>query len=460
MHYDLIVIGGGPAGYTAAISAAQHQFKTALIEHDRLGGTCLNRGCIPTKALLHAAAVYREITQSAKLGIQVSEPTIDLVQTYAYKDQIVDQLVSGIQTLITAHHIDYYQQTASFVDEHTLRLKTNQEILDADHIIIATGSRPIRLSLPGMDLPGVYTSDELLRSPVDQPRIIIIGGGVIGCELADFYSSINRQVTIIELQKRLLSTADRELAQNLTMTLRKKGVTIITEAQLLAVTKDQDALVCHYRHDQTEQCLTGDAVILSIGRRANTEQLALEKAGITTERGYIPVDGQQRTVQEHILALGDVNGGVQLAHAASAQAVACIQRLAGKPVHPYRTLPYCIYTNPEIAYAGLSEEEAKERYGTCQTSKFSLTANGKYLIEAPDRGSIKLIFHDDVIIGAQLFMERATEFIAYLITAIDNQLTYRQLTGIVFPHPTVSEAFKETMENIHHEAIHIMPLKR
>ena len=461
MNYDVLVIGGGPAGYTAAIQAAKENLKVAMIEKDELGGTCLNRGCIPTKALLHVANTYDELKHSNDMGLEFNEPSIDQDKVYQYKNEIVAKLVSGIDSLIKANKIALFHDTASFIDDHTIKLALSNEMISAKNIIIATGARPIRLPLPGMDLSCVYTSDDILSKPIKEKTIVIIGGGVIGCELATFYHQSGCEVTIIELQSRILSTIDRELAQNLNMAFKKKGINIITNAQVKAIDMRDGQAICHYQKDDQDNELICNAIILSIGRKPNSDQLDLEKINIITERGYIKVNANYQTSVENIYAIGDINGGIQLAHVAAAQAIDCIKHIIDKPA-PYlnSTVPYCIYTKPEIAYLGITEDEAKSQNISYQASKFIMSNNGKYLIESNERGFIKVIFENDVIIGAQLFMDKATEFAAYFATAIDNKLTYQQLTKIIFPHPTMSEGIKETIENIHQQSIHIAPIKR
>lgn len=459
MNYDVLIIGGGPAGYTAAIQAAKHDLKVGLIEKETLGGTCLNRGCIPTKALLHVANTYDQFKQSGNMGIGFRELTLDLDKAYQYKDEIVDKLVNGIDFLIKANKIDFFHDTASFKDQQTIELATSKEMLTAKNIIIATGARPIKLPLLGMDLSCVYTSDDILRKPIKEKKIIIIGGGVIGCELATFYHQSGCEVTIIELQKRILSTIDRELAQNLNMTFKRKGINIITDAQVKAITMHDNQAICHYHSNDKDLEISSNAIILSIGRKPNSDQLALDKLNINTEKGYIKVNNNYQTNIEHIYAIGDINGGIQLAHVAAAQAIDCIEYIVNKPRHYLTsTIPYCIYTKPEIAYLGITEDEAKNKKIDYVTSKFIMSNNGKYLIESNERGFIKVILENDVIIGAQLFMDKATEFAAYFATAIDNKLTYQQLTKIIFAHPTMSEGIKETIENIHQASIHIAPI--
>ncbi len=461
MDYDVLIIGGGPAGYTAAIAAAKQQLKVALIEKDKLGGTCLNSGCIPTKALLHSAKTYQKFLNSKEEGLNFTDLRFDPYVAYQRKDQIVEKLVNGIDQLFKANKIDLFHDHATLVDDHHVRLIQQDRLISADKIIIATGARPILLPIVGSELNNVFTSDGFLESPLLMKEIVIVGGGVIGCELATYFYQLGHQVTIIELANRILSTIERELASNYQMILKKNKVNIITDAKLHQISQDQKRLVCTYTQNDEEKQLSAEAIIFSIGRKPNTEDLNLEKLQITTERGYIKVNEYYQTNIPNIYAIGDVNGGVQLAHVAASQGIDCIMHIVDKPLHYQgKSVPYCIYTNPEIAYVGLSEEKAKELKFDYQVSKFITSSNGRYLIENNDRGFVKVIFVDDVIKGASLFMDQATEYIVYFANAIDNKLTYKQLTEVIFPHPTVSESIKEALENIHDQATHVAPLKR
>jgi len=461
MDYDVLIIGGGPAGYTAAIQSAKQQLKVALIEKDKLGGTCLNKGCIPTKALLHSANTYQKFLNSKDEGLNFTDLSFDPYVAYQRKDQIVDKLVNGIDQLFKANKIDLLTDQATLVDDHHVRLIQQDRLISTDKIIIATGARPVLLPIVGSELNNVFTSDGFLASPLLLKEIVIVGGGVIGCELATYFYQLGHHVTIIELANRILSTIERELASNLQMILKKNKVNIITDAKLHQISQDQDRLVCAYTQNDEEKQLSTEAIIFSIGRKPNTEDLNLEKLQITTDRGYIKVNENYQTNIPNIYAIGDVNGGIQLAHVASSQGIDCIMHIVDKPLHYQgKSVPYCIYTNPEIAYVGLSEDKAKELKLDYQVSKFITSNNGRYLIENNDRGFVKVIFVDDVIKGASLFMDQATECIVYFANAIDNKLTYKQLTEVIFPHPTISESIKEALENIHDQAIHVAPLKR
>ncbi len=255
MDYDVLIIGGGPAGYTAAIQSAKQQLKVALIEKDKLGGTCLNKGCIPTKALLHSAKIYQKFLNSKDEGLNFTDLSFDPYVAYQRKDQIVEKLVNGIDQLIKANKIDLFHDQATLVDDHNVRLIQQDRLISADKIIIATGARPVLLPIVGSELNNVFTSDGFLASPLLMKEILIVGGGVIGCELATYFYQLGHQVTIIELANRILSTIERELASNLQMILKKNKVNIITDAKLHQISQDQKRLVCTYTQNDEDPIL-------------------------------------------------------------------------------------------------------------------------------------------------------------------------------------------------------------
>ena len=460
MDYDIAIIGGGPAGYSAAIYAAKCNLKVALIEQERLGGTCLNKGCIPTKALLHTSFIYHQQHSATNKGIK-STITYDDQQAYRYKDQLVDQLVDGIQHLINAHKISFYNDHATFNDKHTLLLKQSQQTITSDNIIIATGASSFGLPFIASDIKFIYNSDDVLKNPLTQTDITIIGGGVIGCELATYYHQLGRRVTIIEIAERLLPEVDKELSQNLQMNFKRSKIEILTNAKLLNVAEENDGLSYTYQLNEQSYTRSTQAIIIAIGRKPNIEGLNLNSLDLKLDKGHIKVNEHYQTSLDHIFAIGDVNGKIQLAHVATAQAEDCIRYITNQPmIHQAKTIPYCIYTTPEIAYAGLNESQAKQANIDYQISKYLLNSNGRYLIETDQRGFIKVIFSNKVIIGAQLYMEHASEYIGFFTMAIDNKLNVEQIANSIYPHPTISEALKEVTANINNQALHILTFKR
>ena len=469
-QYQLIVIGAGPGGYEAAIRAAQLGLHTALIERRQVGGTCLNRGCIPTKTMLHSAQLYKETAHFELFGLHTENTSFDWAKIHQRKNDVVSKLRSGIEQLIKANKIDFFNTSASILSPHEVQLEQGEETtLYGDNILIATGSMPSRPPIPGLDLPGVVTSDELLDDPSyaqtdSLPKeILIIGGGVIGVEFASVFSSFGCKVTIVEALDRILSTMDREISQNLSMILKKRGVEIHTGAMVERLEQSDGKLVCHFTEKEKPQQISSQQILVAIGRRANTQGLFGNDFSVEMERGHIVTDESFRTSVDSIYAIGDVSAKIQLAHMASAQGICAAHIIAGKvPPINLQAVPGCIYTDPEIASVGLSEDEAKKQGIPVKKGKFIMSGNGRSIIDEQERGFIKVLAHQDtdVILGAQLMCSRATDIVSELSTAIVNGLTVDQLAAVIRPHPTFCEGVTEAVEDVHGMAIHLAPKKR
>ena len=467
-EYQLIVIGAGPGGYEAAIRAAQLGLTTALIERRDVGGTCLNRGCIPTKAMLHSAQLYREAANFELFGLHTENTSFDWAKVHQRKNDVVVKLRTGIEQLIKANKIDFFNNSASILGKNDVQLDQG-EVIRGENILIATGSVPARPPIPGLDLPNVVTSDELLDDPhftqADSlaKEILIIGGGVIGVEFASVFSSFGCHVTIVEAMERILPTMDREISQSLNMVFKKRGVSIHTGAMVEKLEQDENGLVCHFTEKGKAQAVPAQQVLVAIGRRPNTQGLFAEGFEVACERGRIVTDENFRTSVDSIYAIGDVTSKIQLAHMASAQGICAVHTIAGqKPPIDLRYVPGCIYTDPEIASVGITEDEAKQQGIPVKKGKFLMTGNGRSLIDEQERGFIKVLAHQetDVILGAQLMCSRATDIVAELATAIVNGLTCAQLAGVIRPHPTFCEGVTEAVEDVHAMAIHLAPKKR
>lgn len=467
-EYQLIVIGAGPGGYEAAIRAAQLGLTTALIERRDVGGTCLNRGCIPTKAMLHSAQLYREAANFELFGLHTENTSFDWAKVHQRKNDVVVKLRTGIEQLIKANKIDFFNNSASILGKNDVQLDQG-EVIRGENILIATGSVPARPPIPGLDLPNLVTSDELLDDPhftqADSlaKEILIIGGGVIGVEFASVFSSFGCHVTIVEAMERILPTMDREISQSLNMVLKKRGVSIHTGAMVEKLEQDENGLVCHFTEKGKAQAVPAQQVLVAIGRRPNTQGLFAEGFEVACERGRIVTDENFRTSVDSIYAIGDVTSKIQLAHMASAQGICAVHTIAGqKPPIDLRYVPGCIYTDPEIASVGITEDEAKQQGIPVKKGKFLMTGNGRSLIDEQERGFIKVLAHQetDVILGAQLMCSRATDIVAELATAIVNGLTCAQLAGVIRPHPTFCEGVTEAVEDVHAMAIHLAPKKR
>ena len=463
--YDLVVIGAGPGGYVPAIKAAQLGLRVAVVERGDVGGTCLNRGCIPTKALLHAARTYRELRESAELGIFAENVSYDLVKMHARKDEVVQQLRGGIEFLLQSYKtkLELLRGKAIIRAADTVVLQNGDETetLKTKNILIATGSAPARPPIPGLELPGVYTSDDLLaRADLDFKRLVIIGGGVIGVEFASVYASLGIEVTIVEAAERILPIMDREIAQNLQMILKKRGVNVFAGASVSRVGQTDGGLICHFTQKGAEHSLEADAVLVAVGRKARVDGLFADGFTVQTERGIVVSESFQTSVPG-VYAVGDViHGGIQLAHAASAQGCNAVAHMAGtEPVYDLSVIPSCIYTDPEIACAGLTAEQAKAAGIAVKTGKFNMSALGRSVIEAQERSFAKLVFDAEsgVVLGAQLMCARATDLIGELAAAIVNKLTVEQLGAFVRPHPSFTEGIGEAIEDAEGGAVHAAP---
>ncbi len=441
-HFDLFVIGGGPGGYTAALEAASLGRTVAVAERREMGGTCLNRGCIPTKALLRAARTYHEAAHSQELGITAAGVSCDTKVMFERVGTVTTALRSGIEMQLKMGKVETLFGNARV--EGQGKVSVDGEIYTADHILLAVGSKPARPPVPGLDLPGVVTSDELLVGQgADAKRLVVIGGGVVGVEFAQIFSDLGREVTILEALPRVLSNMDRELSQNLAMIFKKRGVEIHTGALVSEIKADGGELVCHYTEKETAAQIRCDCVLVCTGRRAETEGLFAPGAEPEMERGYVHVNTDFETSVKGLYAVGDVvAGGTQLAHAAENQAKNAVRGMFGQGVAKELSLmPACVFTSPEIAAVGITADEAKAA-GRAVTVRKSLTsANGKAMVEGAERGFSKLIFsaEDGALVGAQIMCPHASEMIGGLTAAIVAGMTEEQLARTVFPHPTVSE---------------------
>lgn len=464
-QYQLAVIGAGPGGYVAAIRAAQLGLKTVVIENRDVGGTCLNRGCIPTKALLHASEVYRQVKEASSLGLDIAQAGYQIERMHEKKEKVVLQLRGGVEQLFKVNKIDLIRGSAAIFAPHEIAITGGEDCrITADHILIATGSVPSLPPIPGIDLPGVVSSDQILEGdPVDYQSLVIIGGGVIGVEFATFYQNLGCKVTIIEAMDRLLPTMDREISQNLGMILKKRGASIYTGAMVEKIAEQDRILSCHFSQNGQEHSVQAQGILVAVGRRPNTQGLFGPQVTVQMERGRIVTGPDFSTSIPNIRAIGDVASSIQLAHFASAQGIAAAEIIAGRQSSvDLSVVPSCIYTDPEIASVGLSADEAKAQGIAVQTGKFLMAANGKTIIEGKDRGFIKVVCDAEsgALLGAQLMCARATDLISEFANGISNRLTAEQMRRVIRPHPTFSEAVSEAFEDIEGQAIHIAPKRR
>ena len=471
--FDLVVIGAGPGGYEAAVEGVQKGMKVALVENRELGGTCLNRGCIPAKTILHTAELYHELQSGPSIGLTAREPVIDMEMVQKRKDEVLEQLRKGIASLMKTNRISVFYGTGTILDREHVKValsgektgekaeeqpdgqKQDQVVLETGHILIATGSVPACPPIPGSSLPGVVTSDGLLDKKDLFEHLIIIGGGVIGMEFASVYSSLGHGVTVIEALDRILPTMDKEIAQNLKMIMKKRNVDIHTGAKVEEIlqTEDGAGLICRYVEKDKPCEARADGILIAAGRRAYTGGLITDESSqevkdMAMERGRIVTDETYETSVPGIYAIGDVTGGIQLAHAATAQGRNAVAHMAGENM-VIRTdiVPSCVYTNPEIGCVGISADEAKARGIEAVTKKYIMSANGKSILSQQERGFIKVVADSDShrILGAQMMCARATDMISQFAVAIANELTLEDMAKVIFPHPTFSEGILEAV---------------
>ena len=455
----IVVIGGGPGGYVTAIRAAQLGASVSLVEENKLGGTCLNVGCIPTKALIHASSAYETLKRDAELlGIQVSAPTIDWKKTSTYKDSVVNRLAKGVSGLLAANGIKVYKGHAEVVDAHCVEV--DGEKIEADYIIIASGSEPVSLKIPGIDSNGVIDSTGALSLEELPESMIIIGGGVIGIEFASMFASVGVKCTIVEALPYILPPIDKEIVESVRIDLEQRGLEVLVNTKVKAVIEENGKLRVQVDRNGEDGFITGDKIVVAVGRRPKTDAKELERVGVKTERGRIVTDDRFRTSVPSIFAIGDCNGKLMLAHAASAQGVAAVETImTGKSHYSDKAVPSCIYLEPEVASVGMKEEDVQAAGIPYNVGKFSLAGNGKSLIENGGKGLIKIIADKKYgeILGVHLYGPRVTELISACVLAIQLEATVDELIDCVWAHPSVSESIGEAAEAVCGNAIHWPP---
>ena len=452
-QFDIAVIGGGPGGYIAAIRAAKTGKKTVLVEARDLGGTCLNRGCIPTKALLYSSEVYTGLAKMKKMGITVGEYSFDYKKMAKRKDKVVKTLRSGVENLVPGNGAEVIKGKAVMTGDHTFTV--NDEEIYAEKIILAMGSKPARIPVPGADLPGIMDSDGVLSMDTCPSSMVIIGGGVIGVEFATLFSNLGCKVTIIEMLPEILHGNDRDICTSMAELLTEHGVTIHTGARLQEI---KEGLQCVFEKDGETLIAEGEIVVMAAGRKPVTDDLNLEVAGISTVRGFVPVDAEMRTQVNHIFAIGDITGKQQLAHVASAQGMVAAKNAAEEAHYnmDYTAVPGCIYSEPEIASVGLTEEAARENGYQVKTGRFNVSGNGRSLAIGCQDGFVKLVtdVEKGTILGCHIMAPHATEMIGEAVIAVQERMTAEELGDIIHAHPTVSEIIMEAAHDVNGECCH------
>lgn len=460
MAKNITIIGGGPGGYVAAIRAAQLGAQVTLIEKDTLGGTCLNRGCIPTKALLQSADILAEIRNATAFGISAEKVSLDFSAVTRRKEAVVKQLVAGVTSLMRKNKINVIKGIGTLIDAKTVGILGESNKISADSIIIATGSKPSTVPIKGIDEPGVITSDEALTMEQLPKSIVIIGGGVIGLEFAQIFHKMGSKVTIVEMMPQILPTEDTEIANALESIFKKDGMEIFTNATVTSIRSakpDEKVVSFTTKDDNGEQERIAEKVLLSVGRRPNTDDLGVEKLGLTTDKGRLVVNERMETNLPGVYAIGDVIGGLMLAHVAMEEGKCAVENSLGADVKmDYRAAPRCVYTSPEVAGVGLTEAEAKEEYGDIKTGQFPFKASGRALILNETTGMVKIIADARYgqILGVHVIGPQATELIAEAVLGIKMEATFDDIASTIHAHPTLSEAMMEAALNAGGKTIH------
>lgn len=459
---DLLVIGAGPGGYVAAIYAAKNGLKVTLVEKSKLGGTCLNVGCIPTKSLVKSSEIYHHVRSSALFGVQLDgNVSINMKQVIDRKNEVKDRLVSGIDFLMKKNEIQVISGQASFVDQNIVAVAGNENYkITANNIIIATGSKISKIPIPGIDLPFVLNSTTAL-SCTDLPKsIAIIGGGVIGMEFAFIYQNFGVDVHVIECMDRLLTMVDSDICKEMQEMIKEKNIHVHTSSKVMSIQDSVDGkAVITFKDKDGEHLLVSDKVLVAIGREPNLENLAIENSGVLLNKNGkgIQVDVSMRTNISHIYAIGDVTNIIQLAHVASHQGIVAVDNILNKQKEmDYSAVPNVIFTAPEIASVGIGEDEAKAKEMDITVSKFSFAGNGKALTMNEPRGFIKLIKNNATqkIIGGSIIGADASSLISTLTLVIANGLTEKEITETIFPHPTTGEVIHEAALELGIGALH------
>ncbi|MFC4803269.1 dihydrolipoyl dehydrogenase [Neobacillus sp. GCM10023253] len=462
-EYDVVIIGGGTGGYVSAIRASQLGLKTAVVEKGKLGGTCLHAGCIPSKALLRSAEVFANAKDGEKFGVIAPEVSLDFRKVQARKEEITDRLFKGVQHLLKKGKIDVYEGKGRIIGAGNVSVQLNNEeeeiLLNCQNILIATGSRP--RTLPGLEADGKYvmTSDEALQMEELPSSILIVGGGVIGIEWASMLIDFGLEVTVIEYADRILPTEDKEISKEAQRLMKKKGVKIVTGAKVLPETLEKgEGVSIKAEQKGKEVPYSADKLLVSVGRLANLEGFGLENTIVEVDRGVIRTNEFYQTSESNIYAIGDVIGGLQLAHVASHEGIIAIEHMAGEKPAPldYTLVSKCIYSSPEVASVGLTEDEAVAKGYQVKTGKFPFRAIGKALVFGEADGFVKLVVDQESnkLLGAHMIGPHVTDMITELGLAQVLNATSMEIAHTIHPHPTLAEAIGEAALAVEGKELH------
>lgn len=453
--YKIAIIGGGPGGYVAAIKAAQLGASVALIEKHKIGGVCLNYGCIPTKTLLHSAKLYQDILNASAFGIEIahkSDVKINFDQMMVRKDNVVKQLVGGVELLLKHNQVDVYKNIAVVKDEHTIHV--GDEIIYCDNLILATGSHASHPDIPGLlnsfEKNIAIDSNEAIALKEIPKSLTILGGGVIAVEFATLYNSLGTDVTLLQRSGTILKSLDEDVQTLMMQHLRKEGIKIITDVSINQINNNEVV----YTHQNQTMRVTSEKILVSLGRKPNLKGLEVLK--LKTDRTGVITDNHMETNVQGVYAIGDMNGKYMLAHVASAEGIIAVESIMGdKKTIDYMKVPSCIYSFPEVGVVGYTEKEAKKKFDV-GTSTFPLSANGKALAEGNQVGFVKIVFDKSYgeILGVHIVASHATDMIAEAVASMELEATVHDLAKTVHPHPTLSEIVMEAAHGAVHKPIH------
>jgi dihydrolipoamide dehydrogenase len=442
MKYDFAVIGAGPAGYVAAKKAAGSGLKTLLVEKSKLGGVCLNEGCVPSKTLLQAAKTYHHAKHGSVFGVEVEGLSFDFPKAHAHKNQVMDKMRNGIAGLMKKHKVDVVEGEATLLPG--LAVSINGETHEADNVLLCTGSSPSVPPIPGIDSGHVVDSTGILNRETLPDHLIIVGGGVIGCEFACMYASVGVPVTVLEAMPEICPNLDAEIASTLRNELAKKGVSFMLDTKVESI----DEKSVSFANADGSDSVEGDLVLVATGRTPNTKGLGLEELGLDIDpRGGVRVDDRGATNVPGLWAAGDVTGQAWLAHAASRMAEVVVHNLTGRPDRMrYDKMPAVVYTSPEVAVVGLTKEEAEARGLKVKTGRIPMAINARYLAENPDEsGLCKVVLEAETnrLLGVHMVGGACSEMIFGATAMLETELREEEIEEIVFPHPTTSEIMKD-----------------
>ena len=463
---DIAIIGGGPGGYVAAIRAAQLGARTVLIEKDLLGGTCTNRGCIPSKALLDAAARYEALKHASDFGLSVGTAGYDFGQVQDRKNRIVQQLRGGVETLIKGNGVSYVHGWGTMIDPRHVQVRLDDgrtEEVAARSIVIATGSVEARPPIPGLDLPGVFGSDEGLSLPEVPKSVVIIGGGAIGVEFASMLSAFGSEVTVVEMMSTLVPTEDPDLGKALAQQFQRRGIQVRTEAKLDQITQaPEGGLNVALSTPSGPVSLHAERVMVAIGRAPFTEGLGLERIGVEMNRKWIKVDSRMQTSVPGVYAIGDVVNGMY-AHTASAQGEVAVENALGHDAQmDYRAVPAVTFCSPQVASVGLTEEKARATGQEIKIGRFPFAAEAKAVILGETAGFVKVVADAKYgqVLGVHMIGPEVTDLIAEATLSVMMEATIEDIAHTIHAHPTLPEAFKEAALDVDQRAIHFMRRRR